>query len=710
MSDPVDLSPDDLLAQATCAVLIDGKVKGTAWLASGDGYLLTAGHLLGTDKPRAEVEVRFVEDAPHKAHKVQWGYQREMGIDFAVLKLVSPPANRHSLPVSLARKVDGTFRLHGYGVTLKDQSIGVGEFIGPFDPQDSPSNRLFELDSKQLGEAGYSGAAIFSDKSQAVVAVQIEATKAIAGPGRDTILAMPLYRIARHWEPLIRIGKENLESAILDVLFDHYSSHPDSPEMTFTELYEAIGISSNERGEVWYQLFSLQEKGGVKYQSLPDGSDSAVEILSAGIKVAQDRPKIFASTPKESSEPREERKDESTKIISELDTVEPLTTIEDFIQKEQDCAPLIRRDELLYEIKECLTQTSDRLIVVYGQPLVGKTKLLERLAETLGDEYVPLMVTGQGLDTSGLDAFAFDLADQLTNKFKKWARRHGVSFTLNVPKWGDFGGGNGRRAFHAHWNHLRQMAGERPLVLICDEIEHLLDYPEKLDPRIPTFLGEFMHSLENGYFVLAASERIRFSSNREISMLVAEGRAIRIPYYDERSALLIFSALRRYIIYEDGTLQYCVTLCDGHPRLLQAVFEAIVSQTAGPQSRRKSAKSDIEPIEETVIERASDSLWALCHDLSPDERFVVWLISREVSSPIKRLVYSLGELVSLADQHLRQSTVDLVKGIEHLQHREWVEWESREKGIFRFKLGIFPLWVQRHCIGINPATMEFIYH
>lgn len=208
MGKPADLLPDDLLAQATCALLIDGKVKGTAWLVSDEGHLLTAGHLLGTDKPCDDVEIRFAEDVPYKAYKIQWGYQQEMGIDFAVLKLPGSPVNRRPLPVSLAQVVKGTFRLHGYGASLKDRSVGAGEFIGPFDPQNSPGNRLFQLRSPELGEGGYSGAAVFSDELRAVVAIQVEATRAATGSGRDTILAMPLYRIAQQWELLTRCGGE----------------------------------------------------------------------------------------------------------------------------------------------------------------------------------------------------------------------------------------------------------------------------------------------------------------------------------------------------------------------------------------------------------------------------------------------------------------------------------------------------------------------
>jgi hypothetical protein len=202
---------DDTIIQATCAILVDGKIKGTAWLVSDEGHLLTAGHLLGKENPRETVEVRFAEDVPLTAHKILWGYQREMGIDFAVLKLATPPTNRRPLTISLARSVTGTFRLCGYGQSLVDLSIGKGEFLGFYDRQNSPANRLFKLDSKQVGQGGYSGGAVVSDELQVVVAIQIAATGTDIGAERDTVLAMPLYRIAKHWEMLETLAtpKEN---------------------------------------------------------------------------------------------------------------------------------------------------------------------------------------------------------------------------------------------------------------------------------------------------------------------------------------------------------------------------------------------------------------------------------------------------------------------------------------------------------------------
>lgn len=195
-------SSHDLLAQATCAVLIDGEVAGTAWLVNDEGYLLTAGHVLGEKEPLNEVKVRFEDDRFRIAHKIQWRFQREIGLDFAILKLNDYPKRYQPLPISAARSVSGRFKLHGYGQTLGDPATGGGEFVGVVDRQNSAKNRLFRLRSQELGEAGFSGGAVYNTETSSVVAIQIEAAQRKIGSTRDTILAMPLYRIANYWPTL----------------------------------------------------------------------------------------------------------------------------------------------------------------------------------------------------------------------------------------------------------------------------------------------------------------------------------------------------------------------------------------------------------------------------------------------------------------------------------------------------------------------------
>ncbi|MCI5125400.1 MAG: hypothetical protein D3925_13235, partial [Candidatus Electrothrix sp. AR5] len=196
------------IQQATCAVLNEaGKTVGTAWLASSEGHLLTAGHLLGRNKPEKRIQIQFSGDIPRIAYRVGWGYQEEMGIDFAVVQLEDKLPNRHPLPVQLPRSVSGGFRLHGYGKNLAYLSSANGKFGGSYNRE---GYILFQVDSKQVREEGYSGGAIVSDELRAVVAIQIQTTSASIGAGRDTVATMPLYRIARLWEPLYTIAGRSL--------------------------------------------------------------------------------------------------------------------------------------------------------------------------------------------------------------------------------------------------------------------------------------------------------------------------------------------------------------------------------------------------------------------------------------------------------------------------------------------------------------------
>jgi hypothetical protein len=189
---------DDLLIQGTCAVRLGGQLKGSAWLLDNEGHLLTAGHILGQTDPVDEVEVLFPDDdLPRRARKIRWYCDHDRGIDCAVLEIMPPLPDRTPLPICLPRNIHGSFKLYGFGKTLRDISPGGGTFIGPYHPQNKFANRLFSLETLQTREGGYSGAAIFSHDLKAVVAIQIEGTTVPANAAQGTtILAMPLYRIA----------------------------------------------------------------------------------------------------------------------------------------------------------------------------------------------------------------------------------------------------------------------------------------------------------------------------------------------------------------------------------------------------------------------------------------------------------------------------------------------------------------------------------
>jgi len=490
----------------------------------------------------------------------------------------------------------------------------------------------------------------------------------------------------------------SLESPILSALQEHHNSHADSPGMTLGELYNAIGVSPNDSkkvGLVHRDLFSLKNKGCVKSQILADGS-SIVTITPEGMRVAQDRcqPAPPMLLP-EASEPPQEPSSKGT--ANETGGPKPCpTTFDDLIQG-RACACSVQRDDILREIKERFTRILGRhhFIVLHGQPMVGKTKILKRISETLSNEYVPLEVTGQGLVTSAvnsLDAFLQDLTDQLTTKFGEWAKNRGVSVGLHRPDQIAFQGGHGSTVFRKYWSALRRSAGKRMPIVMFDEIEHLLDHLNELSPQILTFLDDFVRKPENGYFIMVGSEQIQHSSHRQFSNLIARGHSIQVRYYDDTTVASVFDIFQEYFVVDRPVLQCLSGFCDGHPRILPYVYEA--AKSIGKQ---KLDTGDVEPILTAVIDQTDDILWALWQRLSLDERHIVWLISQTMSDPVDGLRRSVYRLPDLAGGTSLSTSVDdesLRRGVTHLAGRQWTEWKNSMEGLFRFRLGIVPFWVR----------------
>ncbi len=375
----------------------------------------------------------------------------------------------------------------------------------------------------------------------------------------------------------------------------------------------------------------------------------------------------------------------------------------ELLQKNQDCAKIIQRYNALNKIKEFFKSKESHIIVLYGEPMVGKTKLLERLPDILDEEYAPLMLTGQGLGlhTANLDDFAFDLATQLTDKLKRRAGKSKISCPLNMPNHDDFKGKKGKTAFNAHWDSLlKAMGGKLPVVML-DEVECLLDAPDRFDPRILNFLDAFTSDQKDrAYFIFVGSERMLTSGNEQFNLLMSRGESVRLRYYDDDAVLLILSAVQEYISDEDNMLHYFIAFSDGHPRVMLTMFGVIFSQLSGSSGKQKIGKAEREAILDNTIDR-THFLQRLLDRLSREECCVVWLISRNVPENQNRFKYSWEDLLALAKQYtVSSSETELKKGVNKLREREWVEWENGNK-IFRFKLGILLLWIKRKSIELD---------
>ncbi|MCP4106581.1 MAG: toll/interleukin-1 receptor domain-containing protein [Desulfobacteraceae bacterium] len=288
------------------------------------------------------------------------------------------------------------------------------------------------------------------------------------------------------------------------------------------------------------------------------------------------------------------------------------STLGELIQTDRDCARLLQRSEMIYEIKRHLLETpapKPHYVILYGQQQSGKSYILSQLSELVSDKHMPLLVSVKSGDITRLNYFLFNLISQLTNKV--WVKHKGVSATFDDPAWSDFEEGKEQASFYKYWNHLCQAAGEKMPVVMFDEIDRLLDRPGKLDKRILTFLKDFVGDPANGYFILSGSERIQYEKIQAFRSLIGNGMPFRVRYFEEEAVSSVFSAVRQYFCLESDSIKMIYALWDGHPRFLWHVYQEIVSVINNIPDKQTIEKSDIEPLAKKVIDRTEDFLQQL---------------------------------------------------------------------------------------------------
>jgi hypothetical protein len=93
------MSPDELLAQATCRIFVNGDFRGIGSLIGEDRFVLTAAEILNRAPARGLIEVAFGGDRPRPAMIID----EELGLDYAVLKIMGRPEDRQPLAIGTGR-------------------------------------------------------------------------------------------------------------------------------------------------------------------------------------------------------------------------------------------------------------------------------------------------------------------------------------------------------------------------------------------------------------------------------------------------------------------------------------------------------------------------------------------------------------------------------------------------------------------------------
>ncbi len=150
---------------------------------------------------------------------------------------------------------------------------------------------------------------------------------------------------------------------------------------------------------------------------------------------------------------------------------------------------------MMNNIKEYFKNKPNSL-VLYGESPSVEKKFIDDLSNTLGNEYIVLIVTFQGFnDLESLDKFVFDLTEQLINSFNAQID----SQDLINPVWNEKE--KIEENFYKYWKDIH---AKKVPVIILNEIGSL----RSASGKIILFLDNFMNNSEKGLFILVAPDFI----------------------------------------------------------------------------------------------------------------------------------------------------------------------------------------------------------
>ncbi len=564
------------------------------------------------------------------------------------------------------------------------------------------------------------------------------------------------YRIGNTEFDVQELSTNTGEAKILHALYDYRNKNPGSKGMTLNALIKAASIS---RSEIFNEASpSLEEKSWIKCAYLAGGKSGILNITSEGIRIVEDGLLDIGSQQPQSLNNVQHycpaTLDELAKKYPECSNLINRHELLNKIRKHlHNRKPVFLHGQTRAGKTELLKRLEDSLSDDYI-PLMLIAQAFDKL-DNFGDFLYELaeklIVQFKTYIEKHLSA-----SPQLVERLKvlesslnpNGSEKEKDIFRLNVRYLPDACSisetvllkvESGESSFNLFWDILLDIAKGKSTVMMWDEIEYLLDnykskktelnyiieshrladeeHPgeswkdleiarKKLDAiqKIISFVSKFMLNFEKGYFIFVGSERTDLPEHAAFKELAAKAESVTVPYYEKHIVSHIFDYIGQ-CCYLDGynMSQRFIALSDGHPQILNGILDAISSQINNAPHQKKITEMDFNDILVKALKNIHYyMLWLVESRLRKNEYYVVWLISRDslvFDEKDDIFEYSLNRLSELANEHLEKeqqvTLADLKEGVNHLEMREWITRKNEQDNLFRFKLGILPVWIRR---------------
>ncbi|HSJ54707.1 MAG TPA: hypothetical protein VLC52_13285 [Anaerolineae bacterium] len=232
------------------------------------------------------------------------------------------------------------------------------------------------------------------------------------------------------------------------------------------------------------------------------------------------------------------------------------------------------RRELLVSIGENLVK-GRRVLVVASAPRMGKSSLLRQLPHHLPPDLLTVRLDLRDENPRAVDWLLWRLAGALSAQLGRQVGRE-----LPAPDWSAFEGRNGQLV-DAFWPSLRASLGNRPVVLLLDDVHCLAGLPDGLLDGVMAILADWRDRDEQVAFVLATNLDAQEDLVRSYPQLLAGSVRYTLGVLNsEEATRLITWPVDGVLTYDYGVARRVIEITSGQPYYLHLVCFQVYNRCA----------------------------------------------------------------------------------------------------------------------------------
>lgn len=350
----------------------------------------------------------------------------------------------------------------------------------------------------------------------------------------------------------------------------------------------------------------------------------------------------------------------------------------------------VGREDVFGFVQEMLVGAhQNNVVILHGQRRTGKTSVLYRLPQMLGDTHYAVLIDMQGKPARGEAEFLYAIADDIVFALED----NGIQVPL--PERAEFEE-NPEFFFRSRFlRSLRSHLNGKHLLLMFDEFEELQRRVEdgRLQPEIFHFLRNLMQHEENVDFVLAGTHKLEELGAEYWSALfnMAAYRPITFLRPLEMRRLILQPIEPYNTEYDPLAVDRIINLTAGHPYFAQLLLHEMMVYHNEMKASYLTAV-DVDQVAERIIDRGEAHFRYIWDESTADEQ-------RVLQGMAELLACSEGvtakELRACLEEQGLQSADRWKSALTSLENRDILARNDAKSPLYRFRVNLIQLWLER---------------